>query len=53
VSHAVGVDSAYRSPRREGHVRPTIAKTFPLVEAAAAHAFIQRRENVGKVVLVV
>jgi NADPH:quinone reductase-like Zn-dependent oxidoreductase len=37
---------------REGHVRPTVAKTFPLVEAAAAHAFIQGRENVGKVVLI-
>jgi NADPH:quinone reductase-like Zn-dependent oxidoreductase len=37
---------------RDGHVRPTVAKTFPLVEAAAAHAFIQNRENVGKVVLV-
>jgi len=37
---------------REGHVRPTVAKTFPLVEAAAAHAYIQGRANVGKVVLV-
>ena len=37
---------------REGQVRPTVAKTFPLAEAAAAHAFIQGRENIGKVVLV-
>ena len=36
---------------RDGQVRPTVAKTFPLAEAAAAHAFIQARENVGKVVL--
>jgi NADPH:quinone reductase-like Zn-dependent oxidoreductase len=36
---------------RDGHVRPTVAKTFPLAEAAAAHAFMQARENVGKVVL--
>jgi len=37
---------------REGQVRPTIAKTFPLTDAAAAHAFLQGRENIGKVVLV-
>ncbi len=36
---------------RDGQVRPTVAKTFPLAEAAAAHAFMQARENVGKVVL--
>jgi NADPH:quinone reductase-like Zn-dependent oxidoreductase len=38
---------------REGRVRPTVARTFPLAEAAAAHAFMQGRENVGKIVLVV
>jgi NADPH:quinone reductase-like Zn-dependent oxidoreductase len=37
---------------RAGRIRPTVAKTFPLTEAAAAHAFMQARENVGKVVLV-
>ena len=37
---------------REGQVRPTVAKTFPLSDAAAAHAFIQGRENIGKVVLI-
>ncbi len=37
---------------RDGHVRPTIAATFPLAEAARAHAYLQARENVGKVVLV-
>jgi NADPH:quinone reductase-like Zn-dependent oxidoreductase len=37
---------------RAGHVRPTVAKTFPLAEAAAAHAFIQARANVGKVLLI-
>ena len=36
---------------RDGHIRPTVAKTFPLAEAAAAHAFMQARQNVGKVVL--
>ena len=37
---------------RAGQVRPTIAKTFPLTDAAAAHAFIQSRANVGKVLLI-
>ena len=32
---------------------PTVAKTFPLTAAAAAHAYIQGRQNIGKVVLTV
>jgi NADPH:quinone reductase-like Zn-dependent oxidoreductase len=36
---------------RDGQVRPTVGKTFPLAEAAAAHHYIQDRKNVGKVVL--
>ncbi|MBI3770060.1 MAG: zinc-binding dehydrogenase [Deltaproteobacteria bacterium] len=36
---------------RAGKIRPTVGRTFPLVEAAAAHAYIQGRQNVGKVVL--
>jgi NADPH:quinone reductase-like Zn-dependent oxidoreductase len=36
---------------RAGTIRPTVGRTFPLVEAASAHAFIQGRQNVGKVVL--
>jgi NADPH:quinone reductase-like Zn-dependent oxidoreductase len=36
---------------RAGRIRPTVGRTFPLVEAAAAHAYIQGRQNVGKVVL--
>jgi NADPH:quinone reductase-like Zn-dependent oxidoreductase len=36
---------------RDGHVRPTVAKTFALTDAAKAHAFLQNRENVGKVIL--
>ena len=36
---------------RAGQVRPVVARTFPLAEAAAAHAFMQARENVGKIVL--
>ena len=34
-----------------GRIAPVVGKTFPLGEAAAAHRFIQERQNVGKVVL--
>jgi len=30
-----------------------VAKAFPLAHAAEAHAFLQDRENIGKVVLTV
>jgi putative PIG3 family NAD(P)H quinone oxidoreductase len=36
-----------------GAVRPIIHKTFPLAEAAAAHAELERGEHVGKLVLTV
>lgn len=35
----------------QGVVRPQVAKTFSFDEAAQAHAYIQSRANVGKVVL--
>jgi len=34
-----------------GKIKPVIAKTFPLEEAAAAHRYIHSRQNIGKVVL--
>lgn len=34
-----------------GEVKPVIGKTFPLREAAAAHQYIHRRQNIGKVLL--
>jgi len=34
-----------------GRVRPVIHRTFPLREAAAAHAELERGEHVGKIVL--
>jgi synaptic vesicle membrane protein VAT-1 len=37
----------------EGKIRPVIAKTFPLDQAAAAHQFIHDRKNIGKVILAV
>lgn len=36
-----------------GHLRPVIGRTFPLAEAASAHAAIGAREIVGKALLVV
>jgi NADPH:quinone reductase len=35
----------------DGTVRPVIYKTLPMAEAAAAHAILERCENIGKVVL--
>jgi synaptic vesicle membrane protein VAT-1 len=36
-----------------GQVKPVIAKTFPLAEAAVAHRYIHDRKNIGKVILMV
>lgn len=36
-----------------GALKPVIYKTLPIAEAEEAHAILQRRENVGKVVLMV
>lgn len=36
---------------RAGTARPVVGRVFPLAEAAEAHRYIQRRENVGKVLL--
>jgi NADPH:quinone reductase-like Zn-dependent oxidoreductase len=36
-----------------GHLRPVVAKTFPLEKAAEAHRYIQSRANIGKVILTV
>ncbi len=35
----------------EGKIKPVIAKTFPLEQAAAAHQYIHDRKNIGKVIL--
>ena len=34
-----------------GRLRPIVAQTFPLERVADAHAYIQSRQNIGKVVL--
>ncbi len=36
-----------------GTIKPVIYKTLPITEAEEAHAILQRRENIGKVVLTV
>jgi NADPH2:quinone reductase len=34
-----------------GKIKPIVAKTFPLAEAGAAHAYLESGSHVGKVVL--
>lgn len=36
-----------------GKIKPVIAKSFPLAQAAAAHQFVHDRKNIGKVILTV
>jgi putative PIG3 family NAD(P)H quinone oxidoreductase len=36
---------------REGRLKPVIDRVFPLADAAAAHAYLEAGEHVGKVVL--
>ena len=44
----------YRWPAfSAGTVRSIICKTLPITQAEEAHAILQRRENLGKVVLTV
>jgi NADPH:quinone reductase-like Zn-dependent oxidoreductase len=35
----------------QGKIRPAIYRTFPLAEASAAHALMERSEHIGKIVL--
>ena len=35
----------------KGEIRPSIYKVFPIEQAEAAHAVLERNENIGKVVL--
>ena len=37
----------------EGHLKPVIAKTFPLQDIAAAHRYLESNQQVGKVVVTV
>jgi synaptic vesicle membrane protein VAT-1 len=38
--------------RAEGKINPVVDRAFPFAEAAAAHAHIEARRNIGKVLLV-
>ncbi len=35
-----------------GQVKPIVYRTFPLAQAAAAHALMESSEHIGKIVLV-
>ena len=37
----------------EGHLKPVIAKSFPLAEIAEANAYLESNQQVGKVVVTV
>jgi NADPH:quinone reductase-like Zn-dependent oxidoreductase len=34
-----------------GRIRPVVARTFPLAQAAEAHRYLHARQNIGKVIL--
>jgi NADPH2:quinone reductase len=36
---------------REGSLKPRIARTFALADGAAAHAFLESRKSIGKILL--
>lgn len=48
-----GIERALWDAFSSGSIRPIIHATLPITEAEAAHAILQRRENLGKVVLTV
>jgi NADPH:quinone reductase-like Zn-dependent oxidoreductase len=35
----------------DGHIKPVIDKKFPLGCAAQAHTYLERKEQIGKVIL--
>jgi len=44
---------AVKAARKYDRIKPVIHKTLPITQAEEAHAILQRRENIGKVVLTV
>jgi NADPH2:quinone reductase len=54
----IGRDRAYNNIQRlineaaKGELTVVIDRTFPLSEAAAAHAYIESRQAVGRVLLI-
>jgi len=49
----VGLEERLWPAFSRGDIKVLIHRTLPIVEAEAAHAILQRRENLGKVVLTV
>jgi NADPH2:quinone reductase len=49
---AAAVEAAVWPWIAQGKVRPLIDRTFPMTEAAAAHAYLEAGAHVGKVVLI-
>jgi putative PIG3 family NAD(P)H quinone oxidoreductase len=49
---AQAVEAAIWPLIAKGELKPTIDKTFPLADAAAAHAYLEGGSHVGKVVLI-
>ena len=37
----------------QGHLKPVIAKTFPLAQIAAAHRYLESNQQIGKIVVTV
>ncbi len=48
-----GLESSLWPAFASGTIKVVIHKTVPITEAEAAHAILQRQENIGKVVLIV
>ncbi|HTH95953.1 MAG TPA: NAD(P)H-quinone oxidoreductase [Stellaceae bacterium] len=50
---AMGVEALVWPWLAAGRIKPIIDRTFPLAEAAAAHAYLENGDHVGKIVLTV
>ena len=48
-----GLEAQLWSQFASGAIRPVVYRTLPITEAEEAHAILQRRKNIGKVVLTV
>ena len=51
-AHGPGIMRELIELAEAGRLRPVVGGTYPLAEAAAAHAAIEARRPIGKVVLI-
>ena len=51
--HGAGAEGEGLAAARSRQIRPIIYKTFPLKDAAGAHAELERADHVGKVMMTV